>query len=215
MRLWRLRRRKRKPELEDLATLISAIDGFRVGRCAELKSVEKIVKRVRLTDTGRKWKSIRRDLEAIMDLPTSSRKIMFMMNLALLLRFLGLLSYTIVFILAVMMGLSPSLNIEASTFTDIFTYAMIFGITVLVFRYFVKEQIKKFFDQSADKFKGKSAHLRELNQEFLNRLREGIEKINGKSRDYKLTLFNADYNGIKVLKKPGVWREHFTAIPAE
>jgi len=215
MRLWRLRRRKRKPELEDLATLISAIDGFRVGRCAELKSVEKIVRRVHLTDTGRKWKSLRRDLEAIMNLPTSSSKVMFMMNLALLLRFLGLLSYTIVFILTVMMGLSPSLKMETSTFIDIFTYAMIFGIGVLVVRYFVKEQIKKFFDQSADKFKGKSMHLRELNQELLNRLIEGIKKSNGKSRDYKLSLFNADYNGIKVLKKPGVWREHIVAIPAQ
>jgi len=215
MRFWRLRRRKRKPELEDLATLISAIDGFRVGRCAELKSVERIVRRVHLTDTGRKWKSVRRDLEAIMNLPTSSAKVMFMMNIALLLRFLGVLSYTIVFILAVMMGLSPSLNIEPSTFVNIFNYALIFGISVLVVRYFVKEQIKKFFDQSADKFKGKSAHLRELNQELMNRLREGIKKSNGKPRDYKLTLFNADYNGIKVLKKPGVWREHFTAIPSE
>jgi len=217
MRWLRLRRRKKKPELEDLATLISAIDGFRVGRCAELKSVERIVRKVRLTDTGRKWKSIRRDLEAIMDLPTSSAKVMFMMNLALLLRFLGVLSYAIVFILAVMMGLSlsPSWNINASTFVTIFDYVLIFGISVLVVRYFVKEQIKKFFDQSADKFKGKSAHLRELNQELMNRLSEGINKSKGKPRDYKLTLFNADYNGIKVLKKPGVWREHFTAIPAE
>jgi len=113
------------------------------------------------------------------------------------------------------MGLSPSLNIESSTFVDIFNYVLIFGIGILVVRYFVKEQIKKFFDQSADKFKGKSAHLRELNQELINRLREGIKKSNGKSRDYKLSLFNADYNGIKVLKKPGVWREHFTAISAE
>lgn len=217
MRFFRLRGRKRKPELEDLATLISAIDGFRVGRCAELRSVEKIVKKVRLTDTGRKWKSIRRDLEAIMDLPTSSSKVMFMMNLALLLRFLGVLSYTMVFILAIMMGLglSPSFNVNASIFVTIFDYVLIFGIGVLVVRYFVKEQIKKFFDQSADKFKGKSAHLRELNQELLNRLSEGIKKSNGKSRDYKLTLFNADYNGIKILKKPGVWREHFTAITTE
>jgi len=215
MRFWRLRRRKRKPELEDLATLISAIDGFRVGRCAELKSVERIVRRVHLTDTGRKWKSIRRDLQDIMNLPTSSPKVMRMMNLALLLRFLGLLSYTIVIILAIMMGLSFSLKIEASTFVNIFNYTLIFGISVLVVRYFVKEQVKKFFDQSADKFKGKSAHLRELNQELINRLREGIKKSNGKSRDYKLTLFNADYNGIKILKKPGVWREHFTAIPSE
>jgi len=215
MRWLRLRRRKKKPELEDLATLISAIDGFRVGRCAELKSVERIVRKVRLTDTGRKWKSIRRDLEAIMDLPTSSAKVMFMMNLALLLRFLGVLSYAIVFILAVMWGLSPSLKIEASTFVTIFNYALIFGISVLVVRYFVKEQIKKFFNESADKFKGKSAHIRELNQELMNRLREGIKKSNGKPRDYKLILFNADYNGIKVLKKPGVWREHFTAIPSE
>jgi len=215
MRFWRLRRRKRKPELEDLATLISAIDGFRVGRCAELKSVERIVRRVHLTDTGRKWKSIRRDLQDIMDLPTSSPKVMFMMNLALLLRFLGLLSYTIVILLAVMMGLRLSLNIEASAFVNIFNYALIFGICVLVVRYFVKEQIKKFFNQSADKFKGKSAHIRELNQDLINRLREGIKKSNGKSRDYKLTLFNADYKGIKVLKKPGVWREHFTAIPSE
>jgi len=214
MRLWRLRRRKRKPELEDLATLISAIDGFRVGRCAELKSVEKIVRKVHLTDTGRKWKSIRRDLQDIMDLPTSSPKVMFMMNLALLLRFLGLLSYTIVFILAVMMGLSPSLKMDPSTFTNIFEYVMIFGIGVLVVRYFVKEQVKKFFDESADKFKGKSTHLQELNQELITRLSEGIKKSNGKPRDYKVTLFNADYNGITVLKKPGVWREHFVAIPA-
>jgi len=215
MRLWRFGRGKRKPELEDLASLISAVDGFRVGRCAELKSVERIVKRLHLTDSARKWKSIKKDLEAIMNLPASSPKVMFMMNLALLLRFLGLLSYTIVFILAISWGLSPSLNIEASTFANIFDYVLIFGIGVIVVRYLVKEQIKKFFDQSADKFRGKSAHLRELNQELMNRLHEGIRKTKGKSRDYKLTLFNADYNGIKVLKKPGVWREHFVAIPAE
>jgi len=215
MRLLRLRGRKRKPELEDLASLISAIDGFRVGRCADLKSVEKIVRRVHLTDTGRKWKSIRRDLEAIMNLPTSSPKVMIMMNLALLLRFLGVLSYTIVLMLAIIVGLSPSLNIETSTFLNIFNYALIFGIVVLVVRYFVKEQVKKFFDQSADKFRGKSLHLRDLDQELVNRLREGIKKSKGNARDYKLSLFNADYNGIKVLKKPGIWREHFVAVPAE
>jgi len=215
MRLWRFRRGKRKPELEDLATLISAIDGFRVGRCAELKSVEKIVKKVRLTDTSQKWKSIRRDLEAIMNLPTSSSKVMFMMNLALLLRFLGLLSYMTVVIMAITMALSPTLNIETSMFLNIFDYVLIFGIGILVVRYFVREQIKSFFNKSADRFRGKSAHLRELNQELMNRLRAGINKYKGKPRDYKLVLFNADYNGIKVLKKPGVWREHFVAITAE
>jgi len=215
MRLWRLRGRKRKPELEDLATLISAIDGFRVGRCAELKSVEKIVRRVRLTDTGQKWKSTKRDLEAIMNLPASSPKVMFMMNLALLLRFLGLLSYTTVVIMAITVAVSPSLNIETSTFANIFDYVLIFGIGILVVRYFVREQIKKFFNESADRFRGKSAHLRDLNQELMNRLRAGINKNRGKPRDYKLILFNADYNGIKVLKKPSVWREHFVAITAE
>jgi len=214
MRFWPFRRRKKKRELEDLATLISAVDGFRVGRCAELKSMDRIVRKVRLTGTSKKWTSIRRDLEAIRDLPTSSPKVMFMMNLALLLRFLGLVSFTAVMMLAIMVSIGSAIEITES-FTNIFVSVLIFGNVVLVVRYFVKERVKKFFDESAGRLKSKSTHLRELNQELVNRLREGIKKYKGKPRDYKLILFNSDYKDIQILKKPGILREHFVAIASE
>lgn len=214
MRLWPFRRRKKKRELEDLATLISAVDGFRVGRCAELKSMDRIVRKVRLTGTSKKWKSIRRDLEAIMDLPTSSPKVMFMMNLALLLRFLGLVSFLVVMMLAIMVSIGSAIELTGS-FIDIFNSVLIFGIVVLVVRYFVKERVKKFFDESAGRLKSKSTHLRELNQELIDRLSEGIKKYKGKPRDYKLILYNSDYKGIQILKRPGVLREHFVAIASE
>jgi len=212
MRLWRFRRRKKKPELEDLASFISAIDGFRVGRCVELKNVDRMVRKIRLTDTSRKWKSVRRDLEAIMNLPTSSPKVMFLMNLALLLRFLGLVSFMIVMLLAVVTSFRLISGVESSAFQSTFISVLVFANVVLVIRYFVKERVKTFFDQSADRFRGKSAHLRELNQELIGRLREGIKKSKGNAKDYKLTLFNKDYSGIKVLKKPSAWREHYVAI---
>ena len=54
---------------------------------------------------------------------------------------------------------------------------------------------------------------REVNQVLINQLNEKIRKADENPKKYKLTLYNVDYEGIKVLKKPGWLREHYVAIP--
>jgi F0F1-type ATP synthase membrane subunit b/b' len=116
--------------------------------------------------------------------------------------------------LAIMVSIGSAIE-RTGSFLDIFNSVLIFGIVVLVVRYFVRERVKKFFDESASRLKSKSTHLRELNQELIDRLRDGIKKHKGKPRDYKLILFNSDYEGIQILKKPSAWREHFVAIASD
>jgi len=206
--------RKKKPELIDLVHFIGVLDGFRVGRSVKLRDLDRYTKKLHLTDMGRAWKSLRRDLDAIGNLPSSSPRMLSYVNLLVLLRFLMGISFTslIAFSLLVFGG-RLELEQPPFTFPNIFVGLLAFANIVLVVRFFVREKVRGFYESSVSRYRGKIAHLREVNQVLINQLIEKIRKANENPKKYKLTLYNVDYEGIKVLKKPGWWREHYVAIP--
>lgn len=54
--------------------------------------------------------------------------------------------------------------------------------------------------------------LKEAVQHHIDRLREYIEKYDLNPEDYKIRLHMTDYDGIKVIKKPGLLRGYYLAI---
>jgi hypothetical protein len=206
--------RRGKPELTDLAHFISVLDGFRVGRSVKLRDLDQYTKKLHLTDMGRAWKSLRRDLDAIANLPSYSPHMLSYVNILVLLRFLMGISFTSLIALSLLVFIGKlELEQPPFTFINIFVGLLAFANIVLVIRFFVREKLRGFYESSVSRYRGKIAHLKEVNQVLINQLNEKIRKANENPKKYKLTLYNIDYEGIKVLKKPGWWREHYVAIP--
>ncbi|RLI11866.1 hypothetical protein DRO33_03385 [Candidatus Bathyarchaeota archaeon] len=199
----------REPDLLVLKALIELIDGYRVNYFGDPRPFSE---RIRDNALGREvkseWKTIYRALMKIATTVERIPEVRSYISLQSALRFLS--------IMLTLIGLSiPLINMVRGVPTSIwipFSLATC-GACMLVASWAVGRNmalaIEDYFREHKEKYKFVRAYLARVNQKLINSLRRQLEATGEDPDRYRLKLFNTDYKGIKVVKKPSLFRKRY------
>jgi len=192
---------------EDIALLIEAADGYRVGRNIDLRRIREIMdRRVKeLTDVfaGGLRKKFEKTADYVINLPTIDPVARKWSGVFLVVRFLlriALLGFMVGLIVVTLGRAWAPLLLYAST-----------GILYVVFflRWYSLVKLEEFYLQEFAKRPGRDKILRETANRLIKKLARVIEEHDLNPKKHRLHLFKTDYEGVRVLKKPNILRDTY------
>jgi len=212
-------RHHEETDLKVLTDLITLLDCYRVNRYVQLDSMEKAVRSGMLGKFDVKWREIRRILYKIASLPKLSASINKLVKIREGVKVVEIIAsglFTVglgVFVLSYF-GVCPKWLEPAYVYIGLPTLIILLGIrlTTEFINRKIALEIEKLSRSHSEKFRFLRARLREMAQDLINRLGKHIKDRHEDADKYRIDLYNTDYNGIKILKKPGTLRKHYTVV---
>jgi|YelNatPaOPRAMG01_1025707.scaffolds.fasta_scaffold22451_6 ABC-type multidrug transport system fused ATPase/permease subunit len=200
-----LKRHKIPEEIENYINVICILDAVRVGRFKRLRELQDYIEKLDLEKKVPefKWKTLKGDIESLLSLPGKSPSLRRFTSILPILNTLITLSFLIMIVLATLNTLSPKI-ITFNLHDVLMTIIFITG-GLLVARWYMEEKIKEFYEESQKK----KLRLGKINQMIIDKLLNVISEKKISIEKVRLKLFNIDYKGIIVLKKPSFFREHY------
>jgi hypothetical protein len=195
--------KERRKLIDNVSYLIEALDAYRVGRNVDPKvfegKYEEIADDIRgVIDRGRK-KVLMSSIDYMVNLPLKDRSARTWSSVFLISRFLIRVTFILFFL---------SMLLYITSRGDTANYLLITGVilfyTVSVLRWHSLNKLLDFYEKQTGRADSKRILLKEAAQDLINYLGQ----IKGE-RKVKLHLYNRDYNGIKVLRRPGWLRDYY------
>ena len=210
---------RREIDLKTLTNLITLLDCYRIDRYVELDSMEKAIEDGKLGKFDVRWKEIRRILYKIGGLSKLSAIIDKLLKIRGRVKILSMIgTYFFVFGLGVFVltffNLCPEWLKHTYAYVAMPAIIIILG-TRLADEYISRKialEIEELSKSHPKKFRFLRARLRDIAQDLINRLGKHIKNRREDADKYRIDLYNADYEGIKILKKPGTLRKHYTVV---
>ena len=198
--------RKKTEFLELIEDLILLIDGYRIFRLKNYKSMDF---RIRKEDAERRlrinWKKTYRILNKMSELPNLIPGVRKLKKIQIISSLIGAIQFCIA-----MAGfmLSTMGFISASVGPILLISFMIVSCIPLIGVYATNRiavKVSDYYYSHPNKFNFKIAQLKEDVQTLLDLLREELKEVDEKTREKHriMKLVNVDYKGIEVLKRPG------------
>jgi hypothetical protein len=191
--------------LSDIAFVIEALDGYRSGRHIDPKRVSEKVNRWREIEGSlpRKWLSLQRDIDALINLTLRDPDIKKFANVYVLIKFGLRIVYVLLLSSFFMLIRWPDIGM-----------LVIYGSLgmlyfLLIVRWYVLDKMFTYYERVISSQPGKVEQLKLAVNSLIKTLTEYLEKEQVSSKKYRLHLFNTDYNGIRILKKPGWLRDYY------
>jgi len=218
-----------------LTNIITLIDGYRINFCPDFRKIDEGVKKGVLgRNFAERWKNIRKVLWSIGTFPSNIPKVKTMTRFRYLFQLSGLVTMiasTIIILINAFFNLGYFLNAIGMIMYVIGGSLITLGVLV---KRRVAIKISEYYRQDNERFEKEQQYLRAVTQDLINglirylrrRMYEGLEKdLKGlenasekeyikKLQKYKFKLYNDDYTGVKIIKKPSPIRKYFLAIPA-
>jgi len=195
--------KERKRLVENVSYLIEALDAYRVGRNADPKiferKYEEIADDIRgVIDRGRK-KVLMSSIDYMINLPLKDRGARTWSSVFLISRLLIRITFTLLLLSVLLYIVYPG---------QIANYLLIVGVALFyaasVLRWHSLNKLLDFYEKQTGRADSRRALLKEAAQDLINYL--GRIKSDKK---VKLHLYNRDYEGIKVLRRPGWLRDYY------
>jgi len=226
-RVWRRVRYKKprkarppgKVNLEELARAISWLDEYRKFRCVDPAILEKAVDDSGVRKAKEVWKKVRTDISKIAFVPMANKSLVKWMKVLPPLKHFAYLS---VAALAALLVAAHSFNFVKDILIRYFWWlnlgilliaAVIFTNVVLYADYYVRSKIRGMYKVYGSRYKRARARIKWAVQELINCLREQIKRRGEDPGEYKIRMLHVDYEGIKVVKKPGYISEYYRVVP--
>ncbi len=201
---------KKRRDLEDVAALIEAIDGYRIGRNVDPKRIRAmlderwdLVKGALGGSGGRK--KLERVLEFMVNLPARDPSATRWSKVFLVVR-LTLRVTIMLFVVA--LGLSVWGHPMAQATLIAATVLLYF---VLVARWYSLVKLEEFYTSKAREQPSKDRTLKAAVESLVRLLAGELEREGTPPKRYRLHLFKDDYEGVRILKGPGILRETYLA----
>ncbi|MFX0097307.1 MAG: hypothetical protein ACFE7E_06060 [Candidatus Hodarchaeota archaeon] len=213
------RERKRKPkakylpkiDLTLLRKVITLLDGYRVNRFMDPTRIGDLVKAGALGhDLQKDWDDLHQVMYDMSRVPANTPKTIK------LLKFLNLtekLSIINIFVTALLIALSFILGISwivGVIFATIAIPATI-GVRAYLYRQ-VSNEIDKYVEEHPEKFVRKKTWLKQQVQRSIGTLSRYVRQFEREPSNYPFQLYNTDYSGISIVKRPGSIRKGFVVI---
>ncbi|MGB9730006.1 MAG: hypothetical protein ACP5GU_09500 [Thermoprotei archaeon] len=191
--------------LSDFAFVIEAFDGYRVGRNANPKRVDAKIRQWHEIEGSlpRKWLSLQRDIDTLINLTLRDPDAKKFANIYVLIKFGLRIVYLLLlssFLILLRWPDSGMLLIYASL-------GMLYFLLIL--RWYTLDKMFMYYEKVISNQRGKVEQLKLAVNSLIKNLIEHLKREKISPKKYRLHLFNTDYDGIKVLKKPGWLRDYY------
>lgn len=203
---------RRDEELENLAWLISVIDSFRVGMGVNMEGLRERIRKLQGPLRMENWPQVYKDMKAIIDLPFEKEpRIKTYMNIFVFLRFLTKEGFLIVgFILFIFLLSMQLLWITSRQFQY-----MVYGVVAFFFlasstRSFVTYRMKNFYYHHQNDYRKNEERLQKAAQDLISKMGKQLTEKGENPKKYSFHLYQKDYDGIVILKHPGMLRDFYT-----
>jgi hypothetical protein len=203
---------KKDENLDDVAQLISVIDSFRVGMGVDIESLRELVRTIRRTIKLENWPQIYKDMKYIQDLPLEKEpRIKLYTNIYVFLRYLVRQAFLIIGLLLFIFLLTTQLPLIKPQHLRYFLYGILAAAwCVVAVRAFVKDKLKVFYYTHQKEYSKQEERLQKAAQDLIFKMGKLLIEKGEPGKKYSFSMYQKDYKGIKILKKPGVLRDYYT-----
>ncbi len=191
--------------IEDLQFLIESLDALRVGLYADIGKVEKTLTELKLKDLPVSSKRVVAEARAILEIPKRSpeykrlEKLNSIANPLLIVGLVGLVIASIVLVL----------NLDYTIYLCIMFFVLASVNIAYIIKVYISQRISRIYMKHADELELRGGVLKKAIEHLIVRLRDEIRKLGIDPTTYKLSLRNPDYRGLRVVKKPGLFRSRY------
>jgi len=204
----------KKEKIKLLTEIIRIVDGYRIGRCEDFRWItsklqqKKIDKKIYC-----EWRTIQDILFKLAKPPEKMPKIPTLIKIRRIVAYSSLIFPTFFLVIFFSQVLSKKPFVIPSSITIIIAYlAIVTFLLVPIFSSYIDYKISKMMDKYLKdhprKYRIKLLKLKTFVQFLINELRN-LETSREEFKKLRIKLFNVDYNGIKILKKPRAWRKFY------
>ncbi len=205
---------QRDEELENLAWIISVIDSYRVGMGVEIESMRDRVRQLPASLRMENWNQVYNDMKAISDLPLQKEpRFKLYLNIFAFMRYLVKQAFLIVGIILFIFLLTLRLPFIKSTqqLQYILYGILVVAWVVVAIRAFVRNKMKDFYYSNRKDYRKNEERLQKAAQSLMNKMGKALKQKEEDPKKYRFSVYQRDYNGIRILKKPG-WLRDFYVI---
>lgn len=187
-----------------LRKLIEALDGYRIGRYTSLSKVERLILELGV-QLPHSWEEIKKDVEAILALPTASpefkrlEKVERRASLLAKLNVLLLVSALLLYALRAWY-LSPLFDVAVLT---LIVVSLIVTNVVYYVRAYTAAKISALYAERLPELEKLGRRLKAAVEHLLRQLRKELRAAGINPRSYTLKLWLPDYSGVRIVKRPG------------
>ncbi len=205
--------KKDKEIVDNLVFIIEALDGYRVGRNVDPKILEKKMDDVepvarKVLDRKRR-KVLLSAADYMINLPAKSKSARMWSGVFLISRLLIRITFVVFLVSILMYFISP----PSVGNTLLFVGVALFYI-VAVMRWYSLNKLLDFYERQSGRADAKRMILKKAVNDLISFLRGYLEDHGIKKEKVKLHLYNVDYEGIVVLKRPGWLRDNYVVVPS-
>jgi hypothetical protein len=201
----------------ELVSVISYFDGLRSALIHDPKELLIKTKTTGLDSAYLKYFS--KETQKVLKKIGRSGKVRKMIRVNKVLNFVTLIYFMIVVALALLLQRGTMLpsNLEWLYWTflswpSIILLFILADVTLLMLS-LTKYELRKIAEEGGVKEEeATKRRLKEAVQHHIDKLKANIEKYGLKPEDYRIKLQRTDYDGIKIIKKPGILRGYYLAI---
>jgi hypothetical protein len=204
---------KRDEELENLAWLISVIDSYRVGMGVDMEGMRDRIRKLPSSLRMKNWTQVYNDMTAIVDLPFQKEpRMKLYMNIFAFMRYLVKQAFLIIGVILFIFLLTMRMPfIKSSQQLQYIVYAILGVAWVVVsIRAIVRDKMKAFYYTYRDDYRKNEERLQKAAQDLINKMGKALTQKEEKPEKYRFSVYQKDYNGIKVMRKPGWLRDFYT-----
>jgi hypothetical protein len=202
----------RLPEETDLhllGRLIYVLDSYRIHRYEDFTSINKSIKQLKFGKTFKKtWEEeITPILYKMSSLPMSLRKVKLLIRFRSVLGFITAAVFTVAFIILMARAREYGLILSVSAIILLTWYT---GRPLIDYK--IGKILNNYFEEHPEKFGILRSRLKLIVQNLIDEFSR-LSKNMSEDVVPMLELYNIDYRGIKVIKKPTTFRKHFVVLP--
>ena len=190
-----------------MAQLITWFDGYAALHIVDPLRIERMLKSQKGAELDQIWKSVKKDVEAITDLPSGSMKVKRYSRMASYARLASLIMTAVSFAFLILFYLfQSSLKMLGNPLVApaIIIAAMYVAIMISLFASRrMNNAVRSFYQEHSSELSKNRVHLRESAQNLIDRLQRDVASHDLDPMRYRFQVFHTDYKNIHVLKGRG------------
>jgi hypothetical protein len=193
------------PNIRSLVALIFLLDGYRINRFENPATIEKAVQRGDLGgEIRRKWKEIRPSLDKMASVPASIPGVVSLTKVRIAFRFLVSVYTSAALVLVVarfVLQLSYGEYGEWFVISAVAVAPIAWLIGELA-NYRMAKKVEEFFEKNPKSLEDIRSDIRKTVQSLLYTLFRQIRRAGQDPKKLAFKMYNADYEGIEVVRMP-------------
>ncbi len=199
------------PNLKLLANLITFLDGYLAYYFEDPEPFRIKIRAGELGgDVSREWRSIEKPLLKMAYTVRRIPKVGLYLRLTSIMHILSFIFLIATVVVAILMSMGYMSTYIIYLFAISISISSMATIYSMIYRRRMNLEIDKFFREHTEKYRFLRAKIKEFTQNLIYTYGYYLRKQGLDPHKKTLSLYNTDYNSIKVVKKPGLLSKKYT-----